>query len=133
MLELNESNQAMFGPEAAGMSFEDFRLTKEGKKMSGLTGGIQGDLGTIAGLPYKANGFLDRLVESFAGTHDTIGGGITGLYDEQGNTTRGLTDAQNIAYDMWNVMAIAPSAPFALSEFLPVEAWKVLDVLIKVR
>ena len=46
----------------------------------------------MAGKPYAPNSFWDYMVESFAGTHDTIGGDITGLYDEQGNTTRGLSD-----------------------------------------
>ena len=30
----------------------------------------------------------DNLIEAFAGTHDMIGGKLTGLYDGQGNTKR---------------------------------------------
>ncbi len=35
---------------------------------------------TIADRPYKSGGFWDYIVESFAGTHDTIGGDITDIY-----------------------------------------------------
>ena len=99
--------------------------------MSGLSGGVQGLEGTMAGKPYAPNSFWDHMVESFAGTHDTIGGDITGLYDKQGNTTRGLTEAQKVVYNAWSVIAIAPSAPFAMSEALPSEAWQVLDLLLR--
>ena len=99
--------------------------------MSGLSGGVQGLEGTMAGKPYAPNSFWDHMVESFAGTHDTIGGDITGLYDKQGNTTRGLTEAQKVVYNAWSVIAIAPPAPFAMSEALPSEAWQVLDLLLR--
>ena len=56
-------------------------------RVSDLTEGVQELEGTMAGKPYAPNSFWDHMVESFAGTHDTIGGDITGLYDEQGNTT----------------------------------------------
>ena len=99
--------------------------------MSDFTEGVQGLEGTMAGKPYAPNSFWDHMVESFAGTHDTIGGGVTGLYDEQGNTTRGLSDAQSTLYNTWSAIAIAPSAPFAMSEALPSEAWQVLEILLK--
>ena len=100
-------------------------------RVSDLTEGVQELEGTMAGKPYAPHSFWDHMVESFAGTHDTIGGGITGLYDEQGNTTRGLTEAQKVVYNAWSVIAIAPSAPFAMSEALPSEAWQVLDLLLR--
>lgn len=115
----------------AEMPFDDFLLTKDGKKMSGLTGGVQGLEGTMAGKPYAPNSFWDHLVESFAGTHDTIGGDVTGLYDKQGNTARGRTEAIKLVYEVWSAVAIVPSAPFAMSDALPSEAWQVLDVLLK--
>src|SRR5690554_2015846 len=126
-----ENGMVSYDAEKAKMPFEDFRLTKEGKEMSGLTGGVQGLEGTMAGKPYAPNSFWDHIVESFAGTHDTIGGGITGLYEEQGNTTRGLSDAQSTLYNTWSAIAIAPSVPFAMSEALPSEAWQVLNILLK--
>ena len=126
-----EYGMVVFDEDKAKITFDDFKLTKDGQKMSGLTGGVQGFEGTMAGKPYAPNSFWDYMVESFAGTHDTIGGGITGLYDEQGNTTRGLSDAQSTLYNTWSAIAIAPSAPFAMSEALPSEAWQVLDILLK--
>ena len=100
-------------------------------RVSDLTEGVQELEGTMAGKPYAPNSFWDHMVESFAGTHDTIGGGITGLYDEQGNTARGRSEVIKLIYEVWSAVAIAPSAPFAMSEALPSEAWQVLDVLLK--
>ena len=100
-------------------------------RVSDLTEGVQELEGTMAGKPYAPHSFWDHMVESFAGTHDTIGGGITGLYDEQGNTTRGLSDTQSTIYNRWSAIAIAPSAPFAMSEALPSEAWQVLEILLE--
>ena len=47
------------------------------------TEGVQELEGTMAGKPYAPNSFWDYMVESFAGTHDAIDGGITGLYDSE--------------------------------------------------
>lgn len=126
-----ENGMVQYDARKAKMPFDDFLLTKDGKKMSGLTGGVQGLEGTMADKPYAPNSFWDHLVESFAGTHDTIGGSLSGLYDEQGNTVRKLTKKQKMVYDAWSVIAIAPSAPFAMSEALPSEAWQVLEILLK--
>ncbi|YCO42085.1 hypothetical protein HGG83_05525 [Thiopseudomonas denitrificans] len=126
-----ENDMVKFDEKGAGMDFDKFLTTKEGKEMSGLTGGVQGLEGTIAGKPYAPNGFWDHVIESFAGAHDAIGGDITGLYDDTGNTTRGLTETQKIAYNAWSVIAIVPSAFFAMPEALPTEAWQVLEVLLK--
>lgn len=41
-----------------------------------------------------AGSWQDKLIESFGGTHDFIGGQITGLYDEQGNTKRGMSTVE---------------------------------------
>ena len=100
-------------------------------RVSDLTEGVQELEGTMAGKPYAPNSFWDHMVESFAGTHDTIGGDITGLYDEQGNTTRGRSEEIKLIYEAWSAIAILPSAPFALSEALPSEAWQVLNILTK--
>ena len=54
------------------------------KKMSGPTGGVQGYKGTLFGTPYVAGSWQDKLIESFAVTHDMIGGKLSGLYDSQG-------------------------------------------------
>ncbi len=43
------------------------------------------------GTPYEAGSWQDKLIESFAGTHDMIGGKLSGLYDDQGNIKRGMS------------------------------------------
>ena len=64
---------------------------------------------------------LDDLVESYAGTHDYIGGQLPGFYDEQGNTSRGRSDRANIAANTWTVVAIPLATPFAMSELVSPE------------
>ncbi|WP_296592158.1 hemagglutinin repeat-containing protein [Methylophaga sp.] len=114
------------------MSF-DYFITEhpEGKKMAGPTGGIQGYKGTLFGTPYKAGSWQDKLIESFAGTHDVIGGQLSGLYDEQGNATRGRSEALITAHDSWSAVAIVPSAPFAMSELLPPEVWQAISIFLR--
>ena len=77
-LALNENNQVMFTAKNADevpMSFDYFIAnTPEGKKMPGDTGGIQGYIGTLFGTSYKAVSWQDKLIESFGGTHDLLGG-----------------------------------------------------------
>ena len=57
--------------------------------MIGTTGGIQGQQGTLFGVPYTPGSWQDKMIEAFAGAHDFIGGKASGLYDEQGNAERG--------------------------------------------
>lgn len=133
-LALNEG-QIMFTAKKddnSPMSF-DYFITEhpEGKKMPGPTGGIQGYIGTLFGTPYKAGSWQDKLIESFAGTHDVIGGQLTGLYDEQGNATRGRPEALIKAHDTWSAVAIVPSAPFAMSELLPPEVWQAISIFLR--
>ena len=94
----------------------------EGKKMSGLTGGIQGAQGTLNGWPYAADGILDYMHENFGGSHDFISGTLSGYYDEMGNARRGLSKTQENLYEVWAALALLPAAPFAMSEALPSEA-----------
>jgi filamentous hemagglutinin len=133
-LALNEG-QIMFTAKKddnSPMSF-DYFITEhpEGKKMPGPTGGIQGYKGTLFGTPYKAGSWQDKLIESFAGTHDVIGGQLSGLYDEQGNATRGRSEALITAHDTWSAVAIVPSAPFAMSELLPPEVWQAISIFLR--
>ena len=61
-----------------------------------------------------------------------IGGKLSGLYDEQGNIKRGMTDAERKIYDnLITTTAIAPSTPFAMAEFLPPQVWQAISVLLK--
>ncbi len=54
-LALNEKGQVQFNPDAAGVkSLDEFLQTKEGQKLAGATGGIQGVKGTLFGVPYEA-------------------------------------------------------------------------------
>ena len=65
-------------------NLEEFLKTPEGQKMAGITGGVQGAAGTLFGFAYEKGSWQDKLIESFAGSHDMIGGKLTGLYDAQG-------------------------------------------------
>lgn len=76
-------------------------------------------------------GFLDLVHESFGGTHDFIGGNLSGYYDQSGNARRGLSDEQIQLYGLWSGIALIPSAPFAFSEALPVSAWQAISVLVR--
>lgn len=135
-LALNEKGQVVFTAKNADespMSFDYFIAnTPEGQKMPGDTGGIQGYIGTLFGTAYKAGSWQDKLIESFGGTHDFIGGQITGLYDEQGNATRGRSDALIKAHNTWSATgAIVASTPFAMSELLPPEVWQAISILLR--
>lgn len=111
--------------------FEDFIKTPEGQKMVGATGGIQGLKGTLFGRPYESGSWQDKLIEAFAGTHDYVGGSLSGLYDEQGNAARGRSEAVKLAHEVWSGVAIAPSAPFAAAELLPPDVWQAISILLK--
>jgi filamentous hemagglutinin len=96
--------------------------------MYGLTGGSQ-VVGGYMGRPdwtYKPGDFLDMLVESFAGTHDFIGGQIPGFYDEEGNTTRGRSGFTSKAIDTWAVTAVPLASPFALSDLISPELLQII-------
>ena len=99
--------------------------------MSGLTGGIQGAKGTLFGIPYMAGSWQDKLIEAFAGTHDMIGGKLSGLYDEQGNIKRGVSNLKRKAYDLWADIAVVPSAPFAAAEQLSAPTWQAISIFLK--
>jgi filamentous hemagglutinin len=129
-LALNAQGRVQFDPQKAEMSLTAFLETEEGKKMSGPTGGVQGAVGTLFGTPYAAGSWQDKLIEAFSGTHDMVGGKLSGLYDAQGNIKRGMTEAERSAYDKWAAAAILPSAPFAAAELLPPEVWKAVSILL---
>ncbi|MRR28863.1 hypothetical protein EG834_00665 [bacterium] len=115
------------------VSLASFLKTEEGKKAAGLTGGIQGAKGTLFGFSYPAGSWQDKLVEAFSGTHDMVGGSLTGLYDEQGNAKRGRSTLERKAQDTWSASgAIVTSAPFAMAELLPADVWKAISVLLEV-
>jgi filamentous hemagglutinin len=132
-LQIGETGLIEFLPEAAELkSLDEFLSTPDGIKMAGLTGGIQGAKGTLFGVPYQAGSWQDQLVEAFAGTHDMVGGKLSGLYDEQGNATRDRSYLVKKAQDTWSASgAIVVSTPFAMSELLTPEMWTAISVLLK--
>lgn len=111
-------------------NFEEFFETSEGKKMIGPTGGVQGSKGKLFGVDYEAGSWQDRLIEAFSGTHDMVGGKLSGLYDEQGNARRGMSKTESTSYDAWAGVAIVPAAPFALAEYFSPEVWKAISIFL---
>jgi filamentous hemagglutinin len=134
-LALTEKGQIVFNAQNtddSSISLYDFIKTPEGHKMVGATGGIQGLIGSLFGKPYKADSWQDKLIESFSGTHDFIGGSLSGLYDEQGNIKRGMTDTERGIYNnLITTSAITVAAPFAVAELLPPEVWQAIAILLK--
>lgn len=99
--------------------------------MHGLTGGIQGGTATFAGYTYPPGGVVDQVFQAFGGTHDLIGGQLPGLYNGQGDTRQGMTEAERTSYNTWSAVAIVPSAPFAMAELLSPEVWKAISILLR--
>lgn len=132
-LALNDKGQVQWDLEKnKNMSLADFLETDLGKEAAGATGGIQGWKGTLFGTPYAAGSWQDKLIESFGGTHDFVGGKLSGLYDEQGNATRGRSEELQKLQDAWSASgAIVVSTPFAMAEFLPPQVWQAISVLLK--
>ena len=71
------------------------------------------------------------MIEAFSGTHDMIGGRLTGLYDEEGNIRRGMSESERRIYDKAvTTTAILPSTPFAAAELLSPEVWKAMSIFL---
>ncbi|CAB3823225.1 hypothetical protein LMG26788_00376 [Achromobacter pulmonis] len=132
-LKLDGTGHVQFDKKAAKKTMAQFLETKDGKDMAGLTGGNQGGPGTLFGFPYSSGGILDLVHEAYGGSHDFISGTLSGYYDEQGNARRGLTPVQKGLYEIWTDIALVPATPFALSEALPPQAWKALDILLRMK
>jgi filamentous hemagglutinin len=131
VLDMNSKGQVQFDEKAAGTTMAQFLAAPAGKEMSGATGGIQGEKGTLFGVAYAAGSWQDQLIESFAGSHDFIGGKASGLYDTQGNIKRGMSDAERAVYDKGiTIGAIPLAAPFAVAEGVSTEMWKAIGILL---
>ena len=72
-------------------------------------------------MSYTPGSFFDDLVESYAGTHDLIGGQLLGFYDDIGNTARDRGKMANITANTWAATAIPIATPFAMSEIVSPE------------
>jgi filamentous hemagglutinin len=95
--------------------YQAFLKTEDGQKMiSAPFGGLQ----------------VDKLLESFAGPHDAIGGSASGLYNKQGNAKEGQTTLESATYNTWSGVALVPAAPFAAAQGLPPEVWKAISILL---
>lgn len=94
----------------------------EFKPQIGATGGAQAEQGTLFGFEYKPGGLIDMIIESFAGTHDYLGGQKPGYYGEDGNTKPGDKPFQGVVTGA----AIPVSAPFALADLLSPDMMAIL-------
>ncbi|HHT7701827.1 hypothetical protein ABWE91_10655, partial [Pasteurella multocida] len=65
------------------------------------------------------------VAESFAGTHDMLGGQIWGWYDKQGNTSQKNNTQQRLA-DTTTAVAIPVAAPFAVSDLISPDVMEIL-------
>ncbi|MCA1323681.1 hemagglutinin repeat-containing protein [Herbaspirillum sp. alder98] len=132
-LALDAYGRVQFDSKAADMSLTAF-LDKhpDAQLMVGPTGGIQGSKGTLFGAPYAPGSWQDKLIESFAGSHDMLGGKWSGLYDDQGNIKRNMTDLERKIYDnAVTTTALLPATPLALSEFLSPALWNAVVTALK--
>ena len=105
---------------------------QQNKKAGGLygeTGGFQPVQGEwnlhFTRIPYSIGSISDMAVESFAGTHDPLGGQIWGWYDKQGNTAE-KNKLTGVASGVTTVIAIPISAPFALSDVMSSDMFELL-------
>ncbi len=113
-------------------TYAEFLQTEVGKKMLDAPfGGQQGSGRTWLFGEYPKGGVVDKLLETFAGPHDTIGGKWSGLYDDLGNTTRGRSDEVKAAHEVWSGVALVPTAPFAAAKGFPPEIWKAIGIFLK--
>ncbi|WP_406812666.1 hemagglutinin repeat-containing protein [Histophilus somni] len=100
------------------------------KDLYGPTGGFQSvEGGWYANgkviIPYKLGDISDHFIESFAGTHDMLGGQIWGWYDKQGNTSQKNSTQQFLA-DRTTEIAIPIAAPFAVSDLISPDIMELL-------
>jgi filamentous hemagglutinin len=111
------------------MSYEEFLKKDEAKGLFGLTGGLQGVKGTIFGTEYESGSTIDRVLESFAGPHDYIGGQVVRLYDGEGNTTRNLPTWRKNSYEVGTVAALFPAGYLAAGKGVSGQVWNVFSIL----
>jgi filamentous hemagglutinin len=135
-LALTEKGQVEFigakKTDGTSQTYAEFLQTEDGKKMTNAPfGGQQGSERTWLFGEYLKGGIVDKLLETFAGPHDTIGGKWTGLYDDQGNTKRGMSSTEAAAYNALSGVALIPAAPFAAAKELPPEVWKAIGIFLK--
>ena len=125
----NAKGQVMLVPD---YTVEAYLASQAGQDAAGLTGGIQGAPGTLAGIQYPSGGLVDQIIEAYGGTHDFIGGELPGYYDELGNTRRGMSSAEKTGQNVWSAAAIVPATPFAAATILPPQVWNAIAAILQV-
>ncbi|MFC0322199.1 hemagglutinin repeat-containing protein [Gallibacterium melopsittaci] len=100
----------------------DPNQNKNAKNLYGPTGGFQSIHGGwyFSGKPlfiYNIGDISDNLVESYAGTHDLLGGQIWGWYDQQGNTSE-KNFIQDISSNITTAIGIPVATPFAMADLM---------------
>ena len=96
-------------------------------------GGHQGDNGqmVLAGMKfeYDQGSFLDKLAESYAGTHDILNSPI--WYDTLGNGKNLEGTVIGKIGDVLNITNVGLATPIAMSVLLPPEIWHTIIKVIK--
>ena len=123
----DENGRVIYKGNAEYPTIDAFlKKSPEAASLFGPTGGFQGTGGLLVPFgEYKPGTFWgdigDTIVESYAGTHDYIGGQVPGFYDSEGNTSRGRSPLTETAANTWTVVAIPLATPFAMSEMVSPE------------
>jgi filamentous hemagglutinin len=113
-------------------NYEEFLKSDEGKKMmSAPFGGLQGGERTLFGEVYAKGSWQDKLLEAFAGPHDTIGGKLPGLYDKQGNIKQGMNSVESTGHEVVSGFALIPSSFFAAAQSFSPQVWNAISILLK--
>ena len=132
LIEDSKNRVHFIGESEESARLEKFLASEDGKKMAGITGGVQGAKGTLYGVPYTPGGWIDALVESFAGAHDMIGGKVVGVYNEKGNIKDQRGPVVGRIQDYWSLTgAVVVSSPFAMATLLPAEVWTAVSIFLK--
>ncbi|OOR95669.1 hypothetical protein B0186_11255 [Canicola haemoglobinophilus] len=129
----NENGEVVYKGNSELLSLSDAinpNKNKKAKNLYGETGGFQAVGGEwnlhFVRLPYSVGSLSDRIIESFAGSHDMMGGQIWRWYDKQGNTLQNKNMAQHIGSTATTIIAIPMAAPFALSDAISSDFMEVL-------
>jgi filamentous hemagglutinin len=71
---------------------------------------------------------IDKVLEGFGGTHDTLNSGY--WYDDNGNIRTGMTKPEKYIGAAISAVNLIPSAPFALATLLPPEVWNTIGAVL---
>jgi filamentous hemagglutinin len=93
-----------------------FTLLQALGRQGGLTGGSQSGQGTLAGVPYSPDGFADKLLESYSGTHDWLDS--PWMYDNLGNIEQGRSEIEAMFDEVIPAVNLIPATFFAIPTLL---------------